>query len=65
MEYLVNEKHNNQFFPGNCIYVPENYQEDWRELLEADENAWKLARLSATRKTASSAKSGSTWEARI
>lgn len=25
MEYLVNEKRNNQFFPGNCIYIPENY----------------------------------------
>lgn len=37
MEYLVNEKHNNQFFPVNCIYIPENYQEDCRELLEAGE----------------------------
>lgn len=33
MEYLVNEKRNNQFFPGNCIYIPEN----WRERLEAGE----------------------------
>lgn len=33
MEYLVNEKRNNQFFPGNCIYIPE----DWRERLEAGE----------------------------
>lgn len=37
MEYLVNEKRNNQFFPGNCIYIPENYPEDWRERLEAGE----------------------------
>lgn len=33
MEYLVNEKRNNQFFSGNCIYIPE----DWRERLEAGE----------------------------
>lgn len=37
MEYLVNEKCNNQFFPGNCIYIPENYPEDWRKRLEAGE----------------------------
>lgn len=37
MEYLVNEKRNNQFFPGNCIYIPENYPEDWRGRLEAGE----------------------------
>lgn len=37
MEYLVNEKRNNQFFPGNCIYIPENYPEDWRERLESGE----------------------------
>lgn len=30
MEYLVNEKRNNQLFPGNCIYIPENYPENWR-----------------------------------
>lgn len=34
---LVNEKRNDQFFPGNCIYIPENYPEDWRERLEAGE----------------------------
>ena len=37
MEYLVNEKRNNQLFPGNCIYIPENYPENWRERLEAGE----------------------------
>ena len=37
MEYLVNEKRSNQFFPGNCIYIPENYPEDWRKRLEAGE----------------------------
>lgn len=37
MEYLVNEKRNNQFFSGNCIYIPENYPEDWRKRLEAGE----------------------------
>lgn len=37
MEYLVNEMRGNQFFPGNCIYIPENYPEDWRERLEAGE----------------------------
>lgn len=38
MEYLVNEKRNNQFFPGNCIYIPENYQEDWREVVSYEED---------------------------
>lgn len=37
MEYMVNEMRGNQFFPGNCIYIPENYPEDWRERLEAGE----------------------------
>lgn len=37
MEYLVNEMRGNQLFPGNCIYIPENYPEDWRERLEAGE----------------------------
>lgn len=33
----VKEKRNNQFFSRNCIYIPENYPEDWRERLEAGE----------------------------
>lgn len=33
----VNEMRGNQFLPGNCIYRPENYPEDWRERLEAGE----------------------------
>lgn len=37
MEYMVNEMRGNQFFPGNCIYIPENYPEDWWEHLEAGE----------------------------
>jgi hypothetical protein len=37
MEYLVNEKRGNQFFPGSCIYIPGNYPEDWRKRLEAGE----------------------------
>lgn len=37
MEYLVNEKRGNQFLPGNCMYIPENYPEDWRGRLEAGE----------------------------
>lgn len=36
-EYLVNEQRGNQFLPGNCIYIPENYLEDWRERLETGE----------------------------
>lgn len=34
---VVNEMRGNQFFSGNCIYRPENYQEEWRERLEAGE----------------------------
>ena len=37
MEYLVNEMRGNQLYPGNCIYIPENYPEDWWERLEAGE----------------------------
>lgn len=37
MEYMVNEMRGNQFFPENCICIPENYPEDWRERLEAGE----------------------------
>lgn len=33
----INEMRVNQFLPGNCIYRPENYPEDWRERLEAGE----------------------------
>ena len=33
----INEMRGNQFLPGNCIYRPENYPEDWRERLEAGE----------------------------
>jgi hypothetical protein len=33
----INEMRGNQFLPGNCIYRPENYPEEWRERLEAGE----------------------------
>ena len=33
----INEMRGNLFLPGNCIYRPENYPEDWRERLEAGE----------------------------
>lgn len=36
MEYMVNEMRGNQFFPENCIYIPENYPEGWQERLVAD-----------------------------
>ena len=37
MEYMVSEVRGNQVPSSNCIYIPENYPEEWRKRLEAGE----------------------------
>ena len=36
-EYMMSEARGNAVYENNCIYIPENYPEDWRERLEAGE----------------------------
>lgn len=36
-EYMMSEAKGNAVYENNCIYIPENYPEDWRERLEAGE----------------------------
>lgn len=36
-EYMISEARGNAVYENNCIYIPENYPEDWRERLEAGE----------------------------
>ncbi len=37
MEYMVSEARGNAVYENNCIYIPENYPEEWRKRLEAGE----------------------------
>ena len=36
-EYMVSESRGNAVYENNCIYIPENYPEEWRKRLEAGE----------------------------
>lgn len=36
-EYMVSEARGNVVYENNCIYIPENYPEEWRKRLEAGE----------------------------
>lgn len=36
-EYMVSEARGNNVYTNNCIYIPNNYPEEWRKRLEAGE----------------------------
>lgn len=36
-EYMMSEARGNAVYKNNCIYIPENYPEEWRKRLEAGE----------------------------
>ena len=37
MAEMISESRGNAVYKNNCIYIPENYPEDWRKRLEAGE----------------------------